>query len=547
MAHLDSGSTPLLTIDDLSVTFNTPTGPVEAVQQAGLVVNPGEAVALVGESGSGKSVTALSVLGLLPYPKATHPSGSIRFNDQELLGAGEKALMQIRGDRISMIFQEPMTSLNPLHSVEKQITEILKQKANFSARQVRDKVIELLQRVHIQEPESRLGAYPHQLSGGQRQRVMIAMALANEPDLLIADEPTTAVDVTTQAQILELMSELREHSGMSVLLITHDLDVVRKTAERVYVMQAGRIIENGDTTSVFRAPTQTYTQQLIAAEPQPRSRFIPENAPVVLQCKQIQVWFPIKKGVLRKTVDHIKATDDVDLSIRAGETVGVVGESGSGKTSLALALLRLISSRGEIKLLGHPVQGLRQRSLKPLRRQMQVVFQDPFGSLSPRLSVGQIVAEGLVAHGIGNETEQQEKVMSVLEEVGLDPDTRHRYPHEFSGGQRQRIALARAMIMRPEVLVLDEPTSALDRSVQVQMIDLLQSLQQLHGLAYLFISHDLKVIRALSDWIIVMRQGKVVEQGHADTIFDSPTHPYTRALMSAAFDLAVTDTNTVAQ
>ena len=547
MAHLDSVSTPLLTIDDLSVTFSTPAGPVEAVQQADLVVNRGETVALVGESGSGKSVTALSVLGLLPYPKATHPSGSIRFNDQELLGAGDKTLMRIRGDRISMIFQEPMTSLNPLHSVEKQITEVLKQKARLSAGQAREKVIELLQRVHIQEPESRLGAYPHQLSGGQRQRVMIAMALANEPDLLIADEPTTAVDVTTQAQILELITELREHSGMSVLLITHDLDVVRKTAERVYVMQAGRIIEDGDTASVFRAPAQPYTQQLIAAEPQPRSRSIPENAPVVLQGKQIQVWFPIKKGVLRKTVDHIKATDDVNLSIRAGETVGVVGESGSGKTSLALALLRLISSRGEIELLGRPLQGLRQSSLKPLRRQIQVVFQDPFGSLSPRLSVGQIIAEGLVAHDIGNPTEQQEKVIQVLEEMGLDPATRHRYPHEFSGGQRQRIALARAMIMQPEVLVLDEPTSALDRSVQAQMINLLQKLQHDHGLAYLFISHDLKVIRALSDHIIVMRQGKVVEQGDADTIFDNPTHPYTRALMSAAFDLTVSDTSVVAQ
>jgi len=547
MAHLDSVSTPLLTIDDLSVTFSTPAGPVEAVQQADLVVNRGETVALVGESGSGKSVTALSVLGLLPYPKATHPSGSIRFDDQELLGAGDKALMRIRGDRISMIFQEPMTSLNPLHSVEKQITETLKQKANLSAQQVRDRVIELLQRVHIHDPESRLGAYPHQLSGGQRQRVMIAMALANEPDLLIADEPTTAVDVTTQAQILDLIAELREHSGMSVLLITHDLDVVRKTAERVYVMQAGKIIEDGDTASVFRAPARTYTQQLIAAEPQPRSRSIPENAPVVLQGKKIQVWFPIKKGVLRKTVDYIKATDDVNLSIRAGETVGVVGESGSGKTSLALALLRLISSRGEIELLGRPLQGLRQQSLKPLRRQMQVVFQDPFGSLSPRLSVGQIVAEGLVAHNIGNETEQQEKVIHALEEVGLDPSTRHRYPHEFSGGQRQRIALARAMIMQPEVLVLDEPTSALDRSVQAQMINLLQKLQHDHALAYLFISHDLKVIRALSDQIIVMRQGKVVEQGDAETILDNPTHPYTQALMSAAFDLTVSDTSVVSQ
>ena len=547
MAQHYSQREPLLTIDDLSVTFSTASGPIEAVRHASLTVSRGETVALVGESGSGKSVTALSVLGLLPYPKARHPGGSIRFDHQELLGAGEKTLMSVRGDRIAMIFQEPMTSLNPLHVVEKQIAETLKLRKNLDDQQAREKVLELLRLVHIPEPESRLTAYPHQLSGGQRQRIMIAMALANEPDLLIADEPTTAVDVTTQAQILELIAELREHSGMSVLLITHDLDVVRKTAERVYVMQAGRIIEDGDTASVFRAPAQTYTQQLIAAEPQPRSHSIPENAPVVLQGKQIQVWFPIKKGVLRKTVDHIKATDDVNLSIRAGETVGVVGESGSGKTSLALALLRLISSRGEIELLGRPLQGLRQRSLKPLRRQIQVVFQDPFGSLSPRLSVGQIIAEGLVAHDIGNPTEQQEKVIQVLEEMGLDPATRHRYPHEFSGGQRQRIALARAMIMQPEVLVLDEPTSALDRSVQAQMINLLQKLQHDHGLAYLFISHDLKVIRALSDQIIVMRQGKVVEQGDADTIFDNPTHPYTRALMSAAFDLTVSDTSVVAQ
>jgi microcin C transport system ATP-binding protein len=547
MARSSPHPEPLLTIDDLSVTFSTASGPIEAVRHASLTVSRSETVALVGESGSGKSVTALSILGLLPYPKARHPGGSIRFDHQELLGADEKTLMSVRGDRIAMIFQEPMTSLNPLHVVEKQIAETLKLRNNLDDQQAREKVLELLRLVHIPEPESRLTAYPHQLSGGQRQRVMIAMALANEPGLLIADEPTTAVDVTTQAQILDLITELRNNLAMGVLLITHDLDVVRKTADRVYVMRRGQIIEDGHTDSVLSHPKQAYTRQLVEAEPHRLTRSIPENSPVVLRGNQIQVWFPIKKGVLRKTVDHIKAADNVSLAIRAGETVGVVGESGSGKTSLALALLRLISSRGEIELLGHPLQALRQRRLKPLRRKMQVVFQDPYGSLSPRLSVNQIVAEGLVAHGIGTETERDARVIEALEGVGLDQTSRHRYPHEFSGGQRQRIALARAMIMQPDVLVLDEPTSALDRSVQVQMIDLLQRLQREHALAYLFISHDLRVIRALSDQIIVMRRGKVVEQGHADTIFSNPTHPYTRALMSAAFDLAVSDETALAQ
>ena len=547
MVRTDSQENPLLAIDDLSVTFSTPSGPVHAVQRASLTVGRGETVALVGESGSGKSVTALSILGLLPYPKASHPGGSIRFDHQELLGAGEKTLMSVRGDRIAMIFQEPMTSLNPLHVVEKQIAETLKLRDNLNDQQAREKVLELLRLVHIQEPESRLTAYPHQLSGGQRQRIMIAMALANEPGLLIADEPTTAVDVTTQAQILDLITELRNNLAMGVLLITHDLDVVKKTADRVYVMRRGQIIEAGHTDSVLNRPKQEYTRQLIEAEPRRLTRSIPENAPVVLQGKAIQVWFPIKKGVLRKTVDHIKAADNVSLAIRAGETVGVVGESGSGKTSLALALLRLISSRGEIELHGHPLQALRQHRLKPLRRKMQVVFQDPYGSLSPRLTVSQIVAEGLVAHRIGTQTAREAQVIDALEGVGLDPAARHRYPHEFSGGQRQRIALARAMIMQPDLLVLDEPTSALDRSVQVQMIDLLQRLQQEHALAYLFISHDLRVVRALSDQIIVMRRGQVVEQGLADTLFRHPAHPYTRALMSAAFDLTVSDETVIAQ
>ena len=537
----------MLSIDNLSVTFSTPQGDLEAVRHASLQVGRGETVALVGESGSGKSVTALSVLGLLPYPRARHPSGSIRFHDRELLGAGDVVLRQVRGNRISMIFQEPMLALNPLHTVLKQVTETLTLHKGMTPKQARDRTLELLQLVRMQEPEQKLLAYPHQLSGGQRQRVMIAMALANEPDLLIADEPTTAVDVTIQAQILSLLTELQQQLSMSILLITHDLDVVRKTSNRLYVMHSGTIVEHGQTEQLFRAPAEPYTRQLIEAAPSGRPNPVDPRAPIVLRGEQLRVWFPVQKGVLRRTVDQIKAVDDVTLTIRAGQTIGVVGESGSGKTTLALALARLVSSRGAIVFDNASIQGLKSRELKPLRRNLQIVFQDPYGSLSPRLSVGQIIEEGLVAHGIGTADERTRLLIDALHEVGLDPDSRHRYPHEFSGGQRQRIALARAMILKPRLIVLDEPTSALDRTVQAQIIDLLRQLQRQKNLAYLFISHDLKVIRALSDEIIVLHKGRVVEQGNAEKIFDRPQDPYTQALISAAYDLKVSEDSTVAQ
>ena len=538
---------PLLSIDDLSVTFSTSAGELEAVRHASLTANRGETVALVGESGSGKSVTALSVLGLLPYPRASHPGGSIRFEGEELLGASEQTLMQVRGDRIGMIFQEPMTSLNPLHLVEKQISETLILHKGLSDDQASQRTLELLQLVRIRDPERQLRAWPHQLSGGQRQRVMIAMALANEPDLLIADEPTTAVDVTTQAQILRLLKDLQDTLGMAVLLITHDLGVVEKTCDRVYVMQAGRIVEHGHTRAVFASPEHPYTRELIASEPAGRREPGRREGAAVMSGHNIRVWFPIRRGVFQRTIGHVKAVDGISLSLRPGRTVGVVGESGSGKTTLALALLRLVRSRGQIEFLGASIQGLHSRQLKDLRRELQVVFQDPFGSLSPRLSVSQIVAEGLAAHRIGDEASREQQVITALEEVGLDAASRHRYPHEFSGGQRQRIALARAIIMKPAVVVLDEPTSALDRSVQAQMIDLLVKLQQDHELAYLFISHDLKVVRALSDEIIVMRAGKVVEQGLAEKVFSQPRDAYTRALISAALELEVLDESVVAQ
>ena len=537
----------MLSIDDLSVTFSTPQGDLEAVRHASLQVGQGETVALVGESGSGKSVTALSVLGLLPYPRARHPSGSIRFHDRELLGAGDVVLRQVRGNRISMIFQEPMLALNPLHTVLKQVTETLTLHKGMTPKQARNRTLELLQLVRMQEPEQKLLAYPHQLSGGQRQRVMIAMALANEPDLLIADEPTTAVDVTIQAQILNLLAELQQQLSMSILLITHDLDVVQKTINRSYVMQSGTIVEHGETKQLFLAPTNSYTRQLIESEPSGAPNPVEPSASTVLRGEHLRVWFPVQKGVLRRTVDQIKAVDDVTLTIRAGQTIGIVGESGSGKTTLALALARLVSSRGAIVFDNASIQGLKSRELKPLRRNLQIVFQDPYGSLSPRLSVGQIIEEGLVAHGIGTEEERTQLLIDALTEVGLDPESRHRYPHEFSGGQRQRIALARAMILKPRLIILDEPTSALDRTVQAQIIDLLRQLQRQKNLAYLFISHDLKVIRALSDEIIVLHKGRVVEQGNAEKIFNHPHDPYTQALISAAYNLEASEDSTMAQ
>jgi microcin C transport system ATP-binding protein len=530
--------TSLLQVCDLSVSFDTPGGEVRAVRHISFAVNAGETVALVGESGSGKSVTALSLLQLLPYPLARHPSGSIQFRGQELLGAPEATLRQIRGNRIAMIFQEPMTSLNPLHTIEQQVSEVLVVHKVLGRTAARARTLELLRLVGLSDAERRLGAYPHQLSGGERQRVMIAMALANEPALLIADEPTTALDVTIQAQILTLLKALQKKFDMALLLITHDLAVVRKMADRVCVMTQGEVVETGLTVEVFVHPRHDYTRHLLAAEPRGRSVAVATDASVILSGRDVKVWFPIKAGVLRRTSSYVKAVDRVSVTVREGQTVGVVGESGSGKTTLGLALLRLLRSQGHIEFCGQEIQGLSIRRVRPLRREMQIVFQDPYGSLSPRMSVGQIIEEGLRVHHIGaNATERQTLIADVLREVGLDPDSRDRYPHEFSGGQRQRIAIARALILRPRLIVLDEPTSALDRSVQAQLVDLLRELQIRHKLAYLFISHDLRVVRALSHEILVMRAGRVVECGPTDEIFSHPKEPYTRALITAAFNL----------
>ena len=529
---------PLLNIRDLSVSFRTGKDQVDAVRGVSLTINPGESVALVGESGSGKSVTALSIMQLLPYPSAFHPSGSILYRDQELINADQSLMRDIRGNQISMIFQEPMTSLNPLHKVEKQINETLLLHKKMTPAAARERTLELLNLVQIKNPEQRLDSYPHQLSGGQRQRVMIAMALANEPDLLIADEPTTALDVTVQAEILALLKDLQKRLGMALMLITHDLGIVRKMADRVYVMTQGEIVESGPVADIFERPRHSYTQHLLAAEPKGHPPKRAQKATEVLRAQQLKVWFPIKVGVLRRTVDHIKAVDGIDVCVRWGRTVGVVGESGSGKTTLGLALLRLIKSQGDIHFNGQNIQGWRSKQLRPLRREMQIVFQDPYGSLSPRLSIQQIIEEGLKVHQLGGTpAEREQLVIQALQEVGLDPASRDRFPHEFSGGQRQRIAIARAMVLKPKLVVLDEPTSALDMSVQAQIVDLLRDLQERHQLAYLFISHDLKVVRALSDDIIVMRDGRVVEQGPAEQIFEQPRDSYTQALMAAAFDL----------
>ncbi len=537
---------PLLQVRDLSVFFDVPSGEVRAVHGISFDIDRGETLALVGESGSGKTVTALSIVQLLPYPLARHPGGSVRFQGQELLGASEPVLRRVRGDRIAMIFQEPMTSLNPLHTIGQQVSEVLVVHKALGRAAARARTLELLRLAGLPEAVQRLDAYPHQLSGGQRQRVMIAMALANDPDLLIADEPTTALDVTIQAQILRLLKELQARFAMALLLITHDLAVVRKVADRVCVMTEGAIVEAGSVAEVFRHPRHAYTRRLLAAEPAGPPTPAPDGTPVVLAARDVKVWFPIKAGVFRRTVGHVKAVDGVSVTLREGRTVGVVGESGSGKTTLGLALLRLERSTGAVEFRGRELQRLRSRALRPLRREMQVVFQDPFGSLSPRLSVSQIIEEGLRVHGIGaTAVERQALIEQALVEVGLDPEARHRYPHEFSGGQRQRIALARVIVLRPRLLVLDEPTSALDMSVQAQIVDLLRDLQARHTLAYLFISHDLKVIRALSHEILVMQAGRVVEDGPATEIFDRPRHPYTRALLAAAFELEVVEERTL--
>ncbi len=531
-------TSPLLSIRDLSVAFHQGGRTATAVDRVSFDIARGETVALVGESGSGKSVTALSIPRLLPYPAASHPSGEILFQGRDLLKISEAELRAVRGNDITMIFQEPMTSLNPLHSIERQVAEILDLHGGLSGTSARVKVVELLKAVGIRQAEDRLSAFPHQLSGGQRQRVMIAMALANEPDLLIADEPTTALDVTVQAQILKLLAEIRDRMGMAMLFITHDLGIVAKVADRVCVMTEGKIVETGPTREIFAAPAHAYTRKLLAAEPKGEPPAGDPSAAVVAAAEDLRVWFPIKRGFFKRTVDHVKAVDGVSVAVRAGQTVGIVGESGSGKTTLGLAMLRLIPSQGRIVVLGRDVQGLKSAETRPMRRDAQVVFQDPFGSLSPRMSVADIVAEGLAVHMPGlSAAEREDRVIRVLGEVGLDPASRHRYPHEFSGGQRQRISIARAMILEPKFVMLDEPTSALDMSVQAQVVDLLRDLQAKHGLAYLFISHDLKVVRALANDVIVMKDGKVVEQGPAAKIFDAPETDYTRALMAAAFRL----------
>ncbi|WP_199564107.1 ABC transporter ATP-binding protein [Shinella sp. WSJ-2] len=528
----------LLSVKDLSVAFHQGGKTSLAVDHVSFDIHRGEVVALVGESGSGKSVTANSILKLLPYPAASHPSGEIRFNGKDLLNASDATLRNVRGNDITMIFQEPMTSLNPLHSIERQIGEILKLHQGIEGVAARAKILELLNQVGIREPEKRLAAYPHELSGGQRQRVMIAMALANRPELLIADEPTTALDVTVQAQILELLKKLKEEHGMSMLFITHDLGIVRKFADRVCVMTKGKIVETGPVEEIFSNPQHAYTRHLLASEPKGEPRQGDASQPVIIEADDIKVWFPIKAGFMRRVVDHVKAVDGIDLTLRAGHTLGVVGESGSGKTTLGLALTRLIASQGRIAFIGQDIAGHSFAEMRPLRRRMQIVFQDPFGSLSPRMSVADIVAEGLKIHEPAlSEAERDHRVASALEETGLDASTRWRYPHEFSGGQRQRIAIARAMVLKPEFVMLDEPTSALDMSVQAQVVELLRDLQAKHNLAYLFISHDLKVVRALANDIIVMRAGRVVEKGPAKDIIERPTEAYTKALMAAAFNL----------
>jgi microcin C transport system ATP-binding protein len=539
-------TSPLLSVRDLSVAFSQGGKETLAVDHISFDIAKGETIALVGESGSGKSVTALSVLKLLAYPAASHPSGQILFNDVDLLAKGEDELRKVRGRDVTMIFQEPMTSLNPLHPIERQVGEVLKVHQGMGDAAARARTLELLHEVGIREPQKRLGAYPHQLSGGQRQRVMIAMALANQPQLLIADEPTTALDVTVQAQILELLAKLKSDRGMSMLFITHDLGIVRKIADRVCVMTKGRIVETGRTADVFRNPQHEYTRHLLAAEPKGAPPATDTAAPEVMRGEQIKVWFPIKEGFFRRTVDHVKAVDGIDISVRAGQTIGIVGESGSGKTTLGLALSRMISSKGRIDFGGRDINAYSFKQMRPLRREMQIVFQDPFGSLSPRMSVSEIIEEGLKIHEPRQTAEQRDRaVVDVLNEVGLNPDTRFRYPHEFSGGQRQRIAIARAMVLKPKFVMLDEPTSALDMSVQAQVVDLLRDLQKKHGLAYLFISHDLKVVRALANEVIVMRNGVIVEKGPSQQIFDAPQTDYTKALIAAAFNIATAGENAV--
>ena len=545
---MDMTTEPLLTVKDLSIAFSAGGRTALAVDRISFSIKKGETLALVGESGSGKSATALSIMKLLPYPAASHPSGRVMFKGQDLLSLPERKIREIRGADITIIFQEPMTSLNPLHTIERQIGEILLLHRGMTGPPARARILELLTQVGIPNPETRLGAYPHQMSGGQRQRVMIAMALANEPDLLIADEPTTALDVTVQAQILKLLKDLQGRLGMAMLFITHDLGIVRKIADRVCVMKDGKIVEENAVAEIFKSPQHPYTRALLAAEPRPHALQPNPSGAVVLKTDDLKVWFPIKRGVMRKTVGHIKAVDGVSIEVRKGETLGVVGESGSGKTTLGLAILRLISSDGPIVFMGKPLQQLRFKEMRPHRRNMQIVFQDPYGSLSPRMSVSDIIQEGMWIHMPHIPRHECEKhVIKALEDVGLNPDTRFRYPHEFSGGQRQRIAVARAIVLEPTFVVLDEPTSALDMLIQAQMVELLGALQKRHDLTYMFISHDLRVVAAMSSSLMVMKDGKVVERGPAAEIFKSPKSAYTRALFAAAFNLEASPEAVIAQ
>jgi microcin C transport system ATP-binding protein len=522
----------LLEVKDLSVSFRQDGLLTKAVNGVSFSVERGETVALVGESGSGKSVSALSTVSLLG--ESAEVTGSVTYDGQQMIGAGEALLRKVRGNDISFIFQEPMTSLNPLHTIEKQLGESLALHQGLVGEAACKRIIDLLEQVGIQDASTRVTSYPHQLSGGQRQRVMIAMALANEPDVLIADEPTTALDVTIQAQILDLLKDLKDRMGMGLLFITHDLGIVRRIADRVCVMQKGEIVESGPTQEIFSNPRHPYTRKLLSAEPSGAPAPVPPQAEIVAQTDNLKVWFPIQKGLLRRTVGHVKAVNDASIAVRSGETIGVVGESGSGKTTLALALMRLISSEGNITFMGQDVRRWSTRQLRSLRKDMQIVFQDPFGSLSPRMTCAQIISEGLNIHNVDPERNQRDLVREVMEEVGLDPATMDRYPHEFSGGQRQRIAIARAMVLRPKLLVLDEPTSALDMTVQVQIVDLLRKLQKKHGLAYIFISHDLRVVRAMSHNVMVMKRGDVVEAGAVEQVFEAPRHEYTKSLLAAA-------------
>ena len=523
--------TALLEVVNLHVGFRQDGKLTPAVKGVSFSVERGETVALVGESGSGKSVSALSTVSLLG--DSAEVSGSVTYDGQQMIGADESLLRKVRGNDISFIFQEPMTSLNPLHTIEKQLGESLALHQGVVGSEARARIVELLEQVGIQDAETRLTSYPHQLSGGQRQRVMIAMALANKPDVLIADEPTTALDVTIQAQILDLLKDLKDRLGMGLLFITHDLGIVRRIADKVCVMQHGEIVESGPTKEIFGNPQHPYTQKLLAAEPSGGPTPVPAGAQTVAQTDHLKVWFPIQAGLLRRTVGYVKAVNDSSLAVREGETIGIVGESGSGKTTMALAIMRLISSEGQITFMGDDVRRWSTRQLRSLRKDMQIVFQDPFGSLSPRMTCAQIISEGLSIHRVDPDRDPRDLVREVMEEVGLDPATMDRYPHEFSGGQRQRIAIARAMVLRPRLLVLDEPTSALDMTVQVQIVDLLRKLQDKYSLAYIFISHDLKVVRAMSHKVIVMKRGDVMESGPVDQVFDAPQNEYTQSLLQA--------------